>query len=174
MLLASVWYSFLVQALVLLFCQYTGTMSRERDLICFSKVNFAKFSKLFSRIELISIIYVRYCHQIWGNYTNKIGSSFVFWQYSKTFWGTYNMLKCCDTWISIYWEEWVGQTNLIVCNTLEKYWIILQYKQSVPVFLYFFLFCCSKINFISRINNFKFQDLTDLGVATWYSVHYAL
>ena len=49
------------------------------------------------------IIYERYCHKkIRGSEVNKIDSYLVFRQFLKNIWGTYSMLKCCDTWIMLF------------------------------------------------------------------------
>ena len=61
MLLASIWDSFLLQALALLLFQHPATMSRGRGLVYFCKVDHSRISIFYSEIDLVSVIYVRYC-----------------------------------------------------------------------------------------------------------------
>ena len=62
MLFASIWDSFLVQASMLLRCQYTATLSREGGAWFISiRWNIPEFPEIFPGIESVSIIYVRYC-----------------------------------------------------------------------------------------------------------------
>ena len=56
-----------------------------------------KFSEIFPGNELVLIIYVRYCHKIWGSQANKMGSQFFFQKFFKSIWFTYDMPKDCDT-----------------------------------------------------------------------------
>ena len=66
-----------------------------------AKWTIPEFPDIFPGIALVSIIYTRYCHKIWGSSVNKIGNDLVFQQVLINIWGiyTYSMLKCCDTWI---------------------------------------------------------------------------
>ena len=54
-----------------------------------------EFLYIFLGIDLVSIIYARYCHKIWGN-----------------------LRKFEELRDSINWEEWAWQINVILCNTL--------------------------------------------------------
>ena len=54
-----------------LWCCYSANMLQYwvggRDLIYFCKVDHSRISINFPGIDLVSIIYVRYCHKIWGS-----------------------------------------------------------------------------------------------------------
>ena len=62
MLFASIWDSFFAQASVLLLFQYCATLSRgEGPNLFLQKCTIPEFQEIFTGIDLISIIYVRYC-----------------------------------------------------------------------------------------------------------------
>ena len=60
---SSICGSFLAQASVFLPCQYTATWSRGGDLFLQSG-SIPEFQEVFPDIELVSVIYVRYCDKI--------------------------------------------------------------------------------------------------------------
>ena len=80
MLFASIWDSFLVETSVLLLCQYTATLNRGwvADLW-----TILEFLEIFPGIDLVSIIYVRYCSFIWYNdlFPVNLRSQFYFQVY---------------------------------------------------------------------------------------------
>ena len=62
MLFASIWDSFLAQASVSLLFQYAATLSGgEGDWFISAKWTIPEFPEIFPGIDLVSIIYVRYC-----------------------------------------------------------------------------------------------------------------
>ena len=73
------------------FCYFTNMLQqwlRRRDLIYFCKVDHSRIFINFPGIELVSIIYVWYCHKIRGSQVSKIGSYLIFLQFLKNIWGT--------------------------------------------------------------------------------------
>ena len=83
----------------------------------------------------------------------------VFQKFFKKNWGTYSMLKCCDTWIMLFHKfRRMGRSSKP--HSLEDTIKILKcatIKAECSCFMILFLFCWSKINFILKIANFKFQ-----------------
>ena len=73
----------LAQASVLLLLQYAATLGRGRDLIYFWKVGHL-FPKSGLRIDLVSIIYVRYCGLLKITVTTNLKSMFIFFFQTKT------------------------------------------------------------------------------------------
>ena len=123
---------------------------------------------------MVSIIYVSYCHKIWGSYVNKISSYSIFRQFFKIFGAHVACLSVLITKFchSLNWEEWVLPINIFLCNTLRNT-KICQNKSKVCIFN-FFLLCWSTANFIWKISisNFK-SGLIYLGVVSWCPVNYA-
>ena len=139
--------------------------------------NIPEFSEIFPAIELVSIVYLRYCDRSGGSYVNKIVSYLIWQQFLKNIWGTYNMLKCCDAWIMRFHKlrRMGGSSKPYSLQHTIK---ILKYatiKAQCSCFMILFLFCWSKINFILKIVNFNFQVRPNwFGVLNWYSVNYAI
>ena len=136
---------------------------------------------IFPGIGLVLMIYVRYYHKIWGSYITEIDIYLVFRQFLKNIWDTYSMYKYSVAWIVPYHElRKIGGANLR--HFMQNTEWILKYA-TIKVewsFLYFFMFCWSKANFIlikiqMILSKFKFQvRLIDLGQVSWCSVSYTI
>ena len=63
--------SFGVVAIQVVLSQYTATLTREGPDLFLQ-------SEPLQKIDLVLIIYVRYCHKTWRSWLNKIGNCLVF------------------------------------------------------------------------------------------------
>ena len=120
-LFASIWDCFLAQALVLLLCQYTATMSGvDRPNLFLQGGPFRNFQKFFQELNWFQFF-------MWDILTKleevKWIKLLVIWfsgNFEKTVWSHIACLGvvipelCC----SINWEEWMGPINPILWNTL--------------------------------------------------------
>ena len=103
---ASIWDSFLVRALVLLLFQYTASLSgRGRGLVYFDKVNYSRICRIFSWNWLgLNIL----CEILWVlNFT----SNWRFWLFRS---------KCQKEFLHIKQNRWTSPLNSS-CSNQSRY-----------------------------------------------------